>query len=130
MQGNILENPVTIYLDHRARGRFMLQRSRSNGRHVFYPRLDMPGSGETDLEWVEASGMGTVYSTTVQRSRPPASDTNVVLVDLDEGPRMLSRVDGIPPDEVKIGMRVRAGIVSENDAPLVVFYPAEGEATA
>lgn len=108
----------------------MLQRSRSSGRHVFYPRLAIPSSGETDLEWVEASGFGTVYSTTVQHSRPPAADTNVVLVDLDEGPRMLSRVDGMPPREVKIGMRVRASIIHENDLPLVVFHPAAPEKIA
>ena len=52
-----------------AEGRFMIQRSRSTGRYVFYPRLLIPGTGETDLEWVEASGMGTIYSITVSRWR-------------------------------------------------------------
>ena len=51
-------------------GKFMIQRSRSTGRHVLYPRVMMPGTGETDLEWVEASGQATVYATTVVPRKP------------------------------------------------------------
>lgn len=47
-------------------GRFMIQRSRSTGEHVFYPRVAAPG-GEQYLEWVEASGRGTVHAITVNR---------------------------------------------------------------
>ncbi len=106
-----------------ADGRFMIQRSRSSGRHVFYPRLAEPGTGATDLDWVEASGNGTIYSVTVIRPRPPALAYNVVLVDLAEGPRIMSRVDGIEPDAVRIGMAVKAGIIQEDDKPLIVFRP-------
>ena len=45
-------------------------------------------------------------------------------IDLAEGPRMMSRGVGIAPGLVAIGMAVRARIVVENDAPLVVFDPA------
>ena len=41
-----------------AEGRFLLQRAQSSGTVYFPPRLAEPGTGETDLEWVEASGMG------------------------------------------------------------------------
>ncbi|MEP6876579.1 MAG: OB-fold domain-containing protein, partial [Burkholderiales bacterium] len=82
--------PEQEYLAFLARGRFMIQRSRTSGRHVFYPRVAEPGSGDTDLEWVPASGTGVVYASTVVRQRPPAPDYNVVLVDLDEGVRMMS----------------------------------------
>lgn len=74
--------PEAQYLAFLAQGRFMLQRSRSSGRHVFYPRQLVPGSGETDLEWVPASGLGTLYAITVNRSR--GGNHNVALVDLDE----------------------------------------------
>ena len=99
----------------------MLQRCRSSGAFIFYPRVAEPNTGVTDLEWVEASGRGTVYSTTVVRQKPPAPDYNVALIELAEGPRMMSRVVGIAPADVKIGMAVRARIVVEDDAPLVVF---------
>lgn len=106
-------------------GRFMIQRSASTGAHVFYPRVVAPGTGEADLEWVEASGAGTVHATTVTRRRPEkGGDYNVALIDLAEGPRMMSRVVGIAPEDVRIGMKVRARIDALNGAPAVVFEPA------
>lgn len=105
-------------------GRFMIQRSRASGQYVFYPRMIAPGTGARDLEWVEASGAGTVYSTTVVRKKPPEPSYNVALVDLAEGPRMMSRVEAIAPDAVGIGMAVRAKIVDQDGEPVVVFEPA------
>ena len=99
----------------------MLQRCRMSGGFIFYPRVAEPKTGATDFDWVEASGRGTVYSTTVVRQKPPASDYNVALIELAEGVRMMSRVVGIAPADVKIGMSVRARIVVEDDAPLVEF---------
>jgi len=117
-------NPEQEYFEHLAAGRFMIQRSRSTGGHVFYPRMAEPGTGATDLEWVEASGRGTVYSTTTIRQKPPTPHYNLALIDLEEGPRMMSRVDGIAPEEVRIGMAVTARVVREGDQSLVVFVPA------
>jgi len=107
-----------------AGGRFMIQRSRSTGGHVFYPRVAEPGTGAEDLEWVEASGEGIVHAVTVVRKKDPADNYNVVLVDLAEGPRLMSRVDGLPADQVAIGLKVRAHIIEEGDKPLLVFVPA------
>jgi uncharacterized OB-fold protein len=107
-----------------AEGRFMIQRSRSTGAYLFYPRVAMPGTGETDLEWVEASGDGVVYSTTVVRNRPEkGGDYNVALIDLAEGPRMMSRVVGIEPAAVRIGMKVRATVGELDGAPQILFTP-------
>jgi uncharacterized OB-fold protein len=105
-------------------GRFMIQRSRSSGRYVFYPRIAEPRTGATDLEWVAPSGKGTVYSVTIVRQKPPTPSYNVVLVDLAEGPRMMARVDGVANEAVKIGMAVKAKVIRENDKPLLVFEPA------
>jgi uncharacterized OB-fold protein len=113
--------PERQYREFLAQGRFMIQRARGSGRHVFYPRVAEPLTGDTDLEWVEASGHGTVYSTTVVRKRPPEPSYNVALIDLAEGPRMMSRVIGMPPEAVRIGMAVRARIIDDGGAPLLVF---------
>ena len=53
-------HPDADYRRHLSAGRFMLQRSRSSGTFVFYPRVAEPGICATDLEWVEASGRGNV----------------------------------------------------------------------
>jgi hypothetical protein len=110
-----------------AEGRFMIQRGRETGTHVFFPRSVAPVTGE-ELEWVEASGRGIVHSTTIVRRKPPQPNFNVALVDLAEGPRMMSRVEGVDPSDVKIGMAVRARIIQAEDGPLVVFTPDEEEA--
>lgn len=106
-------------------GRFMIQRSKSDGAHVFYPRAIAPGTGARDLEWVPTSGRGVVYSTTVVRKKPPEPSYNVALIDLAEGPRMMSRVEGLDPAGVAIGMAVQARIVDQDGEPVVVFDVAE-----
>jgi len=125
MSGSPPMGPEQEYLAHLAQGFFMLQRSRSSGRYVFYPRVADPVTGACDLEWVPSSGLGTVHATTVIRPKPPQSPYNVVLVELDEGPRMMSRVENLPAEAVCIGMRVRARITSLDDRPFVVFDVVE-----
>lgn len=117
-------NPEKEYFEHLQAGRFMIQKSRSTGGHVFYPRMAEPGTGATDLEWVAASGRGTVYSSTAIRQKPPTPSYNVALVDLEEGPRMMSRIEGVAPEDVRIGMPVIARIVREGEQAVVVFDPA------
>jgi hypothetical protein len=120
--------PEAAFRAFLAEGRFMIQKSASSGAHVFYPRVAAPGTGEVDLEWVEASGMGTVYATTVTRLKPnpdgTPADYNIAIITLDEGPRMMSRVEGIAPAEVTIGLRVKARIATFDGAPNIVFDPA------
>jgi hypothetical protein len=119
--------PQQAFQMHLAEGRFMLQRSVQTGAWIYYPRSVAPVTGE-ELEWAEHSGLGTVYSTTSIRKRPPEPAINVALIDLDEGPRMMSRVEGIDSQDVRIGMRVKAHIVrsGDEDAPhLVVFHPVD-----
>jgi len=119
-----LPRPERDYNAFLGEGKFMLQRSRETGRFIFHPRVAEPLTGCIDLEWVPASGKGTVYSTTVIRQKPPAADYNIALIDLEEGPRMMSRVEGIAPADVRIGMPVNAMIVEEEGRPLLVFTAA------
>ena len=117
-------HPEEEWRAYLAEGRFMIQRSRSTGGFVFYPRIAEPGTGADDLEWVEASGKGMVHAVTVVRKKDPADSYNVVLVDLAEGPRLMSRVDGVENEAITIGMTVNARIISEGDKPMLVFTPA------
>lgn len=104
-------------------GRFQIQRCQACGRHVFYPRLVCPHCGGGPLEWVPASGRASVHSYTVVHRAPPAFAGDVpyvvALVDLEEGPRMMTRLLGIEPGDVEIGMPVRVAI--EGDPPLPYF---------
>ena len=56
----------------------------------------------------------------MRRKPADGGDYNIVLVDLEEGVRLLSRVAEVAPDQVKIGMAVRARVADN----LVEFTPA------
>ena len=115
--------PDREYLAFLADGKFMLQRRKSGGKPFFYPRVAEPGTGSTDLEWIEATGFGVVHATTVVRVRPPQADYNVAIIELDDGPRLLSRVEDVDPSDVLVGMRVKAKIVPFGERHAVVFTP-------
>ena len=123
---NMAESPLAIYVAHLKRGELGYQFSPSAGQAVFYPRVIAPKTGAADLEWRRSTGFGTVHATTVVH--PQQGETyNVCLVDLDEGFRMMSRVEDIDPTEVKIGMRVkfRVHVPTGDEDPYPVFTPAE-----
>jgi uncharacterized OB-fold protein len=125
------ESPLAVYQAHLDRGELAYQWSPEANRAVFYPRLICPFTGSDRLEWRISAGLGTVYATTVTHPREGAP-YNVVLIDCDEGFRLMSRVEGIAPDAVEIGMRVRFRVhrpsVDEpggDEPPYPVFVPAE-----
>ena len=106
-------------------GQFHIQRCKACAKAIFYPRELCPHCGSDQLAWEPASGQGTVYSTTVIRRKADAGgDYNVSLIDLAEGPRMMSRVEGMAPADVKIGMAVKAQVITHNGKGLVVFNAA------
>lgn len=113
------------YFEQLAQGRFMIPQCQACARHHFYPRVVCPHCGADTLRWTEPSGLGEVYSTTVVRSK--AGDYTVCLVDLAEGPRLMSRVVDMSPDAVRIGLPVRARIDTVDGAPLLVFVAQAGE---
>ena len=103
-------------------GKFMIQRCKSLNQFFFHPRVAFPGSGERDLEWVEASGNGVVFSSSCNRRLPEkGGDFNLSLITLEEGPRIMARVEGVDPDKVEIGQKVKARISSLNGEPAVIF---------
>ena len=118
--------PLETYLAYLARGELAFQRT-PDGTPVFFPRLVAPRSGATDLQWQVSAGIGTVYSaTTIHPKGEPAY--NVSLIDIDEGFRLMSRVEGVAPDKVKIGMRVKVRIAQDAaGVPMPVFDVVEPE---
>lgn len=116
-------HPEQEYLGYLAEGQFVIQEETQSGTCIFPPRMAEPGTGRTTLAWRKASGMGTVYASTTIHPRPPAQPYNLALIDLAEGPRMMCRVDGVEPSEVRIGQKVAAKIVAEDGKAVLVFEP-------
>jgi uncharacterized OB-fold protein len=117
--------PAEVYRRYLESGRLGFQRCAGCGAAVFYPRVLCPVCGSPDLAWETSSGRGVVYATTAvyRREDDPYS---VVLVDVEEGFRMMSRVEGVPAVEVEVGARVRLRLDLTDDGPVPVFVP-EGE---
>jgi uncharacterized OB-fold protein len=85
------------FWDAAREGHLVLQRCRDCGRHVFYPRIACPHCQADALEWVEASGRGTLYSFTVVQANAPSAFARdvpyvVAVVRLDEGVQMLTNI--------------------------------------
>jgi uncharacterized protein len=82
----------------------------ATGKAFWYPRMYCPDDWSQKAEIRHGSGRGTVYSyIVVHRHAHPGFHAQVpyvvALIDLEEGPRMMSRVAGDPKD-VKVGAKV------------------------
>ena len=119
--------PLKTYLNHLARGELAYQFSPEAGRAVFYPRMLCPFTGSDRLEWRISKGLGTVYATTVVHPIE-GKPFNVALIDCDEGFRLMSRVEEIAPEQVRIGQCVhfRVHQPGGEEPPQPVFVPVEG----
>jgi len=119
-------SPLTIYQAHLEKGELAYQWSLDANRAVFYPRVICPFSGSERLEWRVSAGLGTVYATTVTHPREGAP-YNVALIDCDEGFRLMSRIEDIAPEAVRIGMLVKFRIYRPggDEPPYPVFSPME-----
>lgn len=112
-----------------AEGRLLIQKCPSCGHRQFYPRGLCVECG-ANPEWEEASGLGSLHTFTVirqQGAEPFRAETPyvVAMVELEEGPRMMGNVTGCPPEEVAVGMALRAYILrAEPDVGIPFWEPA------
>ena len=108
-------------------GLIKIQKCVSSGEYVFPPRVMCPTSRSRDCVWVDVTGGGEIYSTSiVRRKADRGGDYSIVLVVLDEGVRMMSTVLNVDPSEVTIGQRVRLN-VGDLDGVKAVVLTIEAE---
>ncbi|MCU4183444.1 Zn-ribbon domain-containing OB-fold protein [Acidiferrimicrobium sp. IK] len=111
-------------------GRFLIVRCRSCGAAHHYPRPFCPSCWSEEVEWEQASGRATLYtwSTVFVNDAPPFSSRLpyvAAVVDLEEGPRVMTNVVGCPPEELRVGMALT--VAYEEATPEItipVFTPA------
>jgi uncharacterized OB-fold protein len=113
------------------RGELRIQHCTTCGKHQHFARMLCSHCGAETLEWITASGDGTVYSFTVVRQNgvPPFNERVpfvVASVDLDEdGARVIAAMPALAPEDARIGMRVRAAFRPATDEfGFVDFAPA------
>ncbi len=102
-------------------GRLVYQRCKSCGTNIFYPRIACISCFSDDLEWVQSSGKGTVYTYTVVESNCPSAFVDdmpyvIAIVKLQEkGVQMLSNIVGCDPVDVRCDMPVEVVFEKLND---------------
>lgn len=108
------------YWDGCREGRLRIQRCSACGTHLFYPVYMCHECTSQKLEWIDASGRGTVYSYSVIYRAPYAglSDSGpytVALVELEEGPIMMSQIVDVAPETVRVGDAVQVEFQRASD---------------
>ena len=105
-------SPHIFHIENLRRGRFLIQRSIKFGNYLFPPRDSSTRRGDV-LEWAEVSGEGVIRSV---YSSNNAEHDGMGLIELNEGPRMFSRVLAGNSDALKKGARVRI-VIRQPDVP-------------
>jgi uncharacterized protein len=110
-------------------GRLVAQRCGGCGRLRHPPRPMCPECHSLAVEIVDLAGTGVVYSySLLHHPRHPDFDYPViaVLVDLDEGVRMVSNLIGVQPNEVRTGMPVQVAFAPTADEMSVPVFTGAG----
>lgn len=102
-------------------GELRIQRCNACSHYYFYPRPFCRYCASRDVEWRKVSGRGRLLSYVINyRPLPPAAPDRpqiIALVELDEGPRMLTNIIGVAPDPEQLRL----------DAPVQVSFEARGD---
>jgi hypothetical protein len=110
--------------------KLLVQKCQDCDKHIFYPRIACPHCFSDKVEWVEASGKGTVYSYTVVTNNAPSAFIQdmpfvIAIVKLEEGVQMLSNIINCNPDDVECDMPVEVTFEKIDDEfTLPKFRPA------
>lgn len=118
------------YWSAAAEGRLLIRRCGACGRPHHYPREFCPHCWSEDVAWEQSSGRATLYTwSVVHRNDLPPFGERVpyvaAVVDLAEGPRLMTEVVECPADDLRIGMEL--GVTFREltpDVSVPVFRPA------
>lgn len=125
-----IDNVSAAYWAAAASGQLLYQACPSCHHRQFYPRAMCTACGG-DTEWIEASGRGTIHTYTVIRQNwaMPFRELQpyvVAMIELDEGPRMMTNLTDVAIDEVDIGMPVECYAVKVEDGLGLPFWRPVG----
>ena len=119
-----ISTEMAPFFEAARRQQLVVQRCHGCGTLRFPARDRCSACLAREAEWVPVSGRGTVFSFAVMHQvYHPGFAAEVpyavVLVALDEGPRMISNVVGVPPSEIRVGMPLQ--VVFEAVSPEVTL---------
>lgn len=104
-------------------GKLMLPRCKDTNQFFWYPRKTSPFTLSSNVEWIEASGKGEIYTYSVMRRADP--QFVIAYVRLEEGVTMMTNIVDCDPDTVAVGQKVELVMrESESGQKVPVFKPA------
>jgi uncharacterized protein len=111
-------------------GELRLQRCDDCNHVYFPPRPFCPSCSSRSVSVFKASGKGTLLSYNINQRPHPAWDEpySIAIVELDEGPRMLSNIINCPqtPEALQLDMPLEVVFEKQSDEiTLPLFQPAE-----
>ncbi|MFE2985450.1 Zn-ribbon domain-containing OB-fold protein [Streptomyces sp. NPDC059262] len=114
------------YWDAAADGTLLLRRCRACERAHHYPREFCPHCWSEDVAWERASGTAVLYTwSVVHRNDLPPFGTRTpyiaAVVDLVEGPRMMTEIVATEGDELRVGMPLEVTFRQVEDFCVPVF---------
>ena len=128
-------NAGAAFWSKAAEGVLVVPKCTECGRTFWHPRPRCPHCGSERVDWIRASGRGTVHTyTVVRQSDDPYFKTKapyaVAMIDLDEGVRIMTNIVDTPLAALAVGMRVE--VVFEDAGggiaiPLFRASPGSGE---
>jgi len=125
------EGDTQRFWDGARDGKLLIKRCSGCGKRHFYPRPFCPHCWSADVDWEEASGKATIYTYSIVRQNdlPPWNERVpyvAAIVDLAEGPRMMTNVIGVDLEKVAVGMAVEVSFQKiSDDVTIPVFRPAK-----
>jgi uncharacterized OB-fold protein len=131
-----LPRPITPeaqpYWDGLKEHKLMLPKCDDCGKPFFYPRIACPLCHSRRISWIQASGKGKLYSFEIAyRSLSPAFKVKapyiLAMVELEEGPRLMSNLINIEPDPKVITCDMPVEVVFEkltDEITIPLFQPA------
>jgi uncharacterized OB-fold protein len=114
----------------RDEGTFLLQRCGDCREYAGYPKIFCPHCYSDALDWEPASGRGTIYTYSTVTANPPSTFVDelpytIAIVDLEEGPRFLTRLVNADPDAIECGLAVKLSLERVDDElTMPLFEPA------
>lgn len=113
------------YWDAAKRHVLMIQRCNGCGQHYFYPRPLCPHCFSRDVQWVEVSGKGRLHTYTINyrppRKFPTQSPVIIAVIELAEGPRLMSNIIGTDADPAQLRCDAPVEVVFEDITPEITL---------
>ncbi len=101
---------------------------------LLLPRRTSPFVTGGETEWVRASGRATLYSYNIVHRPAPGFEGRapyaLAVVQLEEGPRMMTNIVGIPntPENLQLDMALQVTFEERGSVTLPVFEPSSAVA--